>query len=198
MRYETVSVMDVPGELRREKDAQNLMRYNHNENATRKKGARPLSLSLLTTTIASLEHRHCSRPHYHSISRPLQSHLGAIGRPSTQTTTIHSQPYRSAAECFRLVAIPQERTAPKIYYCIPYSPGARHESHQMGSDAPAECVLPRHSVSAVPPNLEAETRAPFAPLSPAGPSCASGARRKRRYRMSARTCSMRSRSSHFG
>jgi hypothetical protein len=193
MRYETVSVIDVPGELRRKKDAQNFMRYNHNENA----------LLLLTITIAYLENRHCSRPHYHSISHPLQSHPGAIGRPSRETATIRSQQYRSAAECFRLVAVSQERTAPKYYYCIPYSRVARHESHQMGSDAPAECVLPRHSVSAVPPNLEAagsgEIRVPFAPLSPAGPSCGpSWAHRKRRYRMSARTCSMRSHSSYFG
>jgi hypothetical protein len=34
MRYETVSVIDILGELRWEKDVQNLMRYNHNENAT--------------------------------------------------------------------------------------------------------------------------------------------------------------------
>ena len=153
----------------------------------------------LNTTIASPEHRHCSHPHYHSISRPLQSHPAAIGRPSRETTMIHSQPYRSAAECFRLVAVPQGRTAPKIYYCIPYSPGARRGSRPTGSDAPAECVLPRHSVSAVPPNLEAVTRIPSALLSPAGPSCGpSWARGKQHYRMSARTCSMRSRSSHFG
>ena len=146
MRYETVSVIYVIGELGREKDAQNLMRYNRDENATRIRETRLLPLSSLTTTIASLEHRHCSHPHYHSISRPPQSRLAVIGRPSKETATIHSQPYRSAAECFRLVAVPQEQTAPKIYYCIPYSPGARRGSHQTGSDAPAECVLPRHSV----------------------------------------------------
>jgi len=187
MRYETVSMIDILGELRREKNAQNLMRYNQ---------CTPAAPKSLTTTIAFLEHHHCSRPHYHSISRPLQSHPAAIGRPCRQTATTHSQQYRSAAECFRLVAVPQERTAMTIYYCIPYSPGARRESHQTGSDTPAESVLPRHSVSAVPPNPEV-TR--WAPLSPAGPSCGSSfARRKRRYRMSARTCSTRSRSSYFG
>jgi len=198
MRYGTLSVIDILGELRREKDAQNLMRYNHDENTARMREARLLPPSLTATT-ASLEHRHCSHPHYHSIFRPLQSYPAAIERPSRETATIHSQPYRSAGEFFRLVAVPQERTAPKIYYCIPYSPGARRESHQTGSIVPAECVLPRHSVLAVHPNLEAGTRVLLAPLSPAGPSCGpSCARRKRRYRMSVRTCSMRSRSSRFG
>src|SRR6267154_5346239 len=111
MRYETASVIDVLGEIGREKNAQNLMRYNRDENATRIRETRLLPLTSLTTTIASLEHRHCSHPHYHSISPPLQSHPAAIGRPSRETATIHSQPYRSAAECFRLVAVPQERTA---------------------------------------------------------------------------------------
>jgi hypothetical protein len=144
-----VSVIDVPSELRREKDAQNftVKRYNHDENAC--------PYSSLTTTTASLEHRHCSHQHYHSISRPPQSHRAAIGHPSSETATIYSQPYRSAAECFHLVAVPQERTAPKIYYCIPYSPDARRESHQTGSDTPAECALPRHSASAELLNLEA-------------------------------------------
>lgn len=185
-----MSVVDA-GELRQEKDAQNLMRYNHDENAC--------PHHHLTTKIASLGHRHCSHPHYHSISRPLQSHPAAIGRPSRQTATIHCQPCRSAAECFHLVAVHQERTAPKIYCCTPYLPGARRESHQTGSDTPAECVLPRHSASAVPPNPEAGMRVPLVPLSLARPSCGpTWARRKRRYRMSATTCSMHSRSSHFG
>lgn len=184
-----MSVIDVPGELRREIDAQTLMRYNHNENAS--------SLSSPITTIASPEHRRYSHPHYHSISRPLQSHRAETGRPSRETATNHSQPYRSADECFHLVAVPQERTVPKIYYCIPYSPGARRESHPTGSDAPAERILPRHWASAGPPG-QVGTRAPLAPLSPAGPSCDRCARPKRHYRMSVRTCSMRLRFSHFG
>ncbi len=162
---------------------------------------RLLPLSSLTTTIVSLGHRHCSYPHFHSISRPLQPHLAATGHPSRQTMTIHSPPYRSAVECCRLAAVLQERTTPKIYCCIPYLPGARRESHQTGSDAPAACALPRHSVSAEPLNpKEGEgIRAPPAPLTPAGPRCRpSWARRRRRYRMFARTCSMRSCFSHFG
>lgn len=158
-----------------------------------------MSLSSPTTTIASLEHRHCFRPHYHHpISRPHQWHPAAIGRLSRETAMIHSQPYRSAAEYFRLVAVPRELIAPMIYYCTPCSPDARRESHQTGSDGRAECVLPRHSVSAVPPILEAGT-VPLVPLSPVGSSCGPlWARGKLHYRMSARTCSMRSHSSHFG
>jgi hypothetical protein len=132
---------------------------------------RNLPPSSPTTMTASLEHRHCSHQHYHSISRPLQSLPAAIGRPSRETATIHCQSYCSSAECFHLVAVHQERTAPKIYCCIPYSPGARRESHQTGSDAPVECVLPRHSALAVLPNLEAGVRVPLAPLSPARQSC---------------------------
>lgn len=169
-----MSMIDILGELRREKKCTKL-----NE-------IQPMRACCpyyhLTTTIASLDH-HCSHPHYRSVSRPLQSLPAAIERPSRQTGMIHSLPYRSAAGYPRLVAKPQGRTAPMIYCCTPYSPGVRRESHQTGSDALAECVLPRHSVSAVLPNLEVEVvaKSVLAPLSPADPSCGpSCVHRKRR------------------
>ena len=141
-------------------------------------------------TIPSLYHHRYSHPHSHSISRPPQA--AAIGRPSTATGTIRSPPYCSTAVYSRPAAVLQGRREPKTYYCTPYLRGVTHETlRMMGSSAPAECVLPRHSVSAAPPFPGAGMAVPLA-LTAAGPSCGSPrARPRRRCRRSATTCSTR-------
>src|SRR5260221_14624418 len=92
------------------------MRYNRDETAP-KGSHKPTVLSTTSpsslirghsyVTIASLDHCHCRRPCYHSVSLPLQ-HPAATWHPSRAIATIRLPPYRSTAVHARPASVPQE------------------------------------------------------------------------------------------